>query len=57
MGRFTRRQDIDRRRRRRTKIAKLKLKLAKVQDRNDLDKIMDKIHKIHPFYPMATKAA
>ncbi len=52
MGRFTRRPEIDRRRRRRAKIGRIKAKLMKTTDKNEIGKLIEKIKKIHPFYPM-----
>ena len=56
MGRFTRRPEIDRKRRRRAKIGKLKQKMAKTQDKGETEKLMAKIRRIHPFYPFEQAA-
>lgn len=50
MGAFTRRQEIDKRRRRRSKIKKLKLKITKGASGQDAAKIIEKIKKISPHY-------
>jgi len=50
MGAFTRRQDIDRRRRRRAKIKQLKTKIAKAKDGKEIAKVVEKIKKISPHY-------
>jgi len=50
MGAFTRRQEIDRRRRRRSKIKQLKTKIAKAKDNKDIGKLVEKIKKISPHY-------
>jgi len=50
MGAFTRRQEIDRRRRRRAKIKKLKVKIAKTKDGKDVAKLVEKIKRIAPHY-------
>lgn len=52
MGAFTRRQEIDRRRRRRSKIKQLKAKIAKAGDGKDIAKIVEKIKRISPQYPI-----
>ena len=50
MGAFTRRQEIDRRRRRRNKIKKLKAKITKGAGGQEIAKIIEKIKKISPHY-------
>lgn len=50
MGAFTRRQEIDKRRRRRSKIKKLKAKIAKGASAQDAAKIIEKVKKISPHY-------
>lgn len=50
MGAFTRRQDIDRRRRRRAKIQQIKTKISKAKDGKDIAKLVEKIKRISPHY-------
>jgi len=52
MGAFTRRQEIDRRRRRRAKIQQLKAKISKAKDGKDIERLVEKIKKISPQYPI-----
>ena len=50
MGAFTRRQEIDKRRRRRSKIKQLKTKIAKAKDGKEIAKFIEKIKRISPHY-------
>jgi len=50
MGAFTRRQEIDRRRKRRSKIKLLKKKITKAKDAKDIAKFVEKIKRISPQY-------
>lgn len=50
MGRFTKREKIDRHRRRKAKIRKLKARIAKAKDNKQIQVYLAKIHKINPFY-------
>lgn len=52
MGRFTRRQDIDRRRRRQSKIKKLKAKLVKAKSTSETQALVTKIQLVSPNYPL-----
>lgn len=50
MGAFTRRQEIDRRRRRRSKIKQLKTRITKAKDGKEIAKLVEKIKRISPHY-------
>lgn len=52
MGAVTRRGDIDKRRRRTAKIKKIKARIAKAKDGREVAKLVEKIYRIHPFYPI-----
>lgn len=57
MGAFTRRQEIDRRRKRRSKIKQLKAKITKAKDGKDIAKLVEKIKRISPHYPIQGEAS
>lgn len=52
MGRVTRKEEIARKRRRKAKLAKLRNKIQKAKDPNEVKKLVEKIYRVHPFYPM-----
>ena len=52
MGRVTRRQDIDRKRTRRAKLKRLREKIAKAKDGVQIQKLVEKIYRVSPFYPI-----
>lgn len=57
MGRVTRNEEIARRRRRTAKIKKLKLRIQKAKDASEIKKLVEKIYRVHPFYPMSETGA
>lgn len=52
MSAVTRKYEIAKRRRRRNKIRKLRLKIAKAKDGAVVQKLVAKILRIHPHYPI-----
>lgn len=52
MGRVVRKYEIQRRRRRRNKIKKIRTKLAREKNTGIIEKLISKLRRIHPFYPM-----
>lgn len=57
MGRVTRKEEISRTRRRKAKIAKLKKRIQKAKDPSEVKKLVEKIYRVHPFYPMSETGA
>lgn len=53
MGRVTRKHDIARRRRRTQKIKKIRQRIAKAKDANQVAKLVAKIKKLNCLYPVA----
>lgn len=54
MGAVTRRAEIDKRRRRKAKLKRLRERIAKAKDGREVQKIVEKILRVHPFYPIQT---
>jgi hypothetical protein len=51
MSRIVRKHEIQKRRRRKKKLKKLKTKLAKAKGQDELQRLVEKIRKVSPFYP------